>query len=82
MGRSVSKTQDKKQTRVDEAAAFVAERRKIQLAMLEQNYEMGVKLFLDQKENLSFEEVENIEAMMVEQRKSLDALHEQANTRA
>jgi hypothetical protein len=50
--------------------------------MLEQNYSMGVKLFLDQKENLSPEEVEKIEAMMVEQRKSLDALHEQANTGA
>jgi hypothetical protein len=78
----MSKTQDKKQARADEAAAFVAERRKIQLAMLEQNYEMGVRLFLDQKEKLSPEEVEQIEAMMVEQRKSLDAIREQINTGA
>ena len=76
----MSKSQDKRQERIQEAAAFVAERRKIQLAMLEQNYDMGVKLFLDQKENLSPEEVEKIEAMMVEQRKSLDELHKQANT--
>ena len=76
----MSKSQDKRQERIQEAAAFVAERRKIQLAMLEQHYDMGVKLFLDQKENLSPEEVEKIEAMMVEQRKSLDELHKQANT--
>jgi len=78
----MSKTQNKRQERAREAATFVAERRKIQLAMLEQNYEMGVRLFLDQKEKLSPEEVEQIEAMMVEQRKSLDAIREQINTGA
>jgi len=78
----MSKTQNKRQERAREAATFVAERRKIQLAMLEQNYEMGVRLFLDQKEKLSPEEVEQIEAMMVEQRQSLDAIREQINTGA
>ena len=76
----MSKTQDKRKARIQEAANFVAERRKIQLAMLEQNYEMGVRLFESQKEKLSPEEVTQIEAMMVEQRKSLDELHKQANT--
>ena len=71
----MSKTQDKRKARIQEAANFVAERRKIQLAMLEQNYEMGVRLFESQKEKLSPEEVTQIEAMMVEQRKSLDELH-------
>jgi hypothetical protein len=78
----MSNTQNKRQERAREAATFVAERRKIQLAMLEQNYEMGVRLFLDQKEKLSPEEVEQIEAMMVEQRQSLDAIREQINTGA
>ena len=76
----MSKAQDKRKARIQEAANFVAERRKIQLAMLEQNYEMGVRLFESQKEKLSPEEVTQIEAMMVEQRKSLDELHKQANT--
>lgn len=76
----MSKSQDKRKASIQEAANFVAERRKIQLAMLEQNYEMGVRLFESQKEKLSPEEVTQIEAMMVEQRKSLDELHKQANT--
>lgn len=76
----MSKSQDKRKASIQEAANFVAERRKIQLAMLEQNYEMGVRLFESQKEKLFPEEVTQIEAMMVEQRKSLDELHKQANT--
>ena len=77
----MSKTQNKKQERLREAASFVAERRAIQLQILERNYEIGVKMFLDQKDKLSPEEVEQIEAMMTEQRASLDKLHEQINPR-
>jgi hypothetical protein len=77
----MSKTQDKKQERILEAASFVAERRAIQLEILEKNYEMGVKLFLDQKDTLSPQEIEQIETMMTEQRAALDKLHEQVNTR-
>ena len=77
----MSKTQNKRQERVREAAHFVSERRTIQLQILEQNYEMGVKLFLDQKDTLSPEEVEQIEKMMTEQRAALDKLHEQVNPR-
>ena len=71
----MSKTQNKRQERLREAATFVSERRDIQLQILEQNYEIGVKLFLDQKE------VEKIETMMAEQRAALDKLHEQINPR-
>lgn len=75
----MSKTQNKRQERIREAATFISERRQIQLHILEQNYEMGVKLYLDQKDTLSPEEVEQIETMMAEQRASLDKLHEQVN---
>ena len=77
----MSKTQNKRQERLREAATFVSERRDIQLQILEQNYEIGVKLFLDQKDTLSPEEVEKIETMMAEQRAALDKLHEQINPR-
>jgi uncharacterized Fe-S cluster-containing radical SAM superfamily protein len=70
----MSKTQDKKQERIAEAAGFVKERRRLQLHMLEQNYETGVKLYEAQKETLSAEEVEKIEGMMKEQRDALDKL--------
>jgi hypothetical protein len=77
----MSKTQNKKQERIREAAAFISERRAIQLDILEKNYEMGVKLFLDQKDTLSPQEIEQIETMMTEQRAALDKLHEQVNPR-
>ena len=77
----MSKTQNKRQERFREAANFVSERRSIQLQILEQNYEIGAKLFLDQKDTLSPEEVEQIETMMTEQRAALDKLHEQINPR-
>jgi hypothetical protein len=77
----MSKTQNKRQERLREAASFISERRAIQLQVLEQNYEIGVKLFLDQKDTLSPEEVNQIEKMMAEQRAALDKLHEQVDPR-
>jgi hypothetical protein len=77
----MSKTQNKRQERLREAASFISERRAIQLQVLEQNYEIGVKLFLDQKDTLSPEEVDQIEKMMAEQRAALDKLHEQVDPR-
>lgn len=73
-----SKTQQKKQDRIQEAAAFVQERRKLQIQTLENNYQTGVQLYLAQKDTLSEEEKTHIEAMMVEQREALDKLHDQA----
>ena len=78
----MSKTQDKKAQRIAESQDFVAERRRLQLHMLEQNFETGVKLYNNQKDTLSPEEVEEIEKMMAEQRAALDKLHEQAYPRA
>lgn len=74
----MSRTQDKRTQRALDAQDFVAERRRLQLQMLEQNYEVGVKLYQDQKDTLSPSEIEQIEGMMAEQRAALDKLHEQA----
>ena len=75
----MSKTQDKKAQRIADAQEFVAERRKMQLEILEQNYEAGVRIYEAQKDKLSPEEVEQIEAMKAEQRAALDKLREQIN---
>lgn len=74
----MSKTQEKRAKRLAEQQAFIMERRRLQLHILEQNFEIGVKLYQDQKDKLSPEEVEQIEQMMAEQREALDKLHEQA----
>jgi hypothetical protein len=75
----MSKTQDKKAQRIADAQEFVAERRKMQLEILEQNYEVGVRIYEAQKDKLLPEEVEQIEAMKAEQRAALDKLREQIN---
>jgi hypothetical protein len=75
----MSKTQNKRQERAHEAATFIAERRKIQLAMLEQNFQIGVQLYESNKDKLSPEEIEQIEAMMAEQKASLERLKLEAN---
>ena len=75
----MSKTQDKRAQRLSEQQAFIRERRKRQLQILEQNYQIGVKLYEAQKDSITPEEVEQIEKMMAEQREALDKLHEQAN---
>jgi len=75
----MSKTQDKKAQRIADAQEFVAERRKMQLEILEQNYEAGVRIYEAQKDKLSPEEIEQIEAMKAEQRAALDKLREQIN---
>ena len=75
----MSKTQEKRAQRLSEQQAFIRERRKRQLQILEQNYQIGVKLYEAQKDSITPEEVEQIEKMMAEQRAALDKLHEQAN---
>lgn len=75
----MSKTQEKRAQRLAEQQAFIRERRKRQLQILEQNYQIGVKLYEAQKDSITPEEVEQIEKMMAEQREALDKLHEQAN---
>ena len=75
----MSKTQEKRAQRLSEQQAFIRERRKRQLQILEQNYQIGVKLYEAQKDSITPEEVEQIEKMMAEQREALDRLHEQAN---
>lgn len=76
----MSKTQDKKEQRLKEAHEFVAERRKIQLAMLEQAYQIGLKLYEDNKDKLSPEDAAQIERMRDDQLATLERLKSELNT--
>ena len=78
MGSKLSKTQDKRQARKEEAQAFIQERRQLQYAMLEQNFKIGVQLYENNKEKMSEEEIAKVEAMMVEQKAALERIRLEA----
>ena len=68
----LSKTKAKRARRLAEQQAFLAERRAMQISMLEQNYALGVKLFEDNKEKLSEDDLKLIETEMAKQREVID----------
>jgi hypothetical protein len=76
----MSKTQEKRAQRKIEQQAFIAERRAQQLAMLEQAYLVGLKIYEDKKSEMSPEEIEIIEKLKAEQLLLLDRLRNEANT--
>jgi hypothetical protein len=76
----MSKTQEKRAQRKAEQQAFIAERRAQQLAMLEQAYLVGLKIYEDKKSEMLPEEIEIIEKLKAEQLLLLDRLRSEANT--
>jgi len=68
----MSKTQDKKAARIAEAKAFVRERREVQLAIFENNFNVGLQLFEDKKEEMTPEQIALIEAEIVKNRELID----------
>jgi len=77
----MSKRQEKIEERIKEQQEFIAARRNQQLMMLEQAYEAGLRIYEDNKDKLSPEEIENIEAMKVEQLEMLEKLRLEAHPR-
>lgn len=71
MGRTMSKRQEKIEQRRQEQHEFLSARRSQQLAMLEHMFEVGNKLYEDNKEKLSEEEIAQIEKMRTEQLETL-----------
>lgn len=57
----MSKTSEKRAARIAEAAAFVKQRREMTLNMFERNFEVGMKIYEDNKDKMSAEEVELLE---------------------
>jgi hypothetical protein len=73
----MSKAQDKKELRIKEQKEFILERRTQQLAMLEQAYETGLRVYETNKDKLSVEQIEAIEAMKAEQIEVLERLRDE-----
>lgn len=73
----MSKTQEKRALRKAEQIAFIRERRIMQLMLFQQAFDTGVRLFEDNKEKLSAEEVEVIQAEMERNRALIDKLQEE-----
>jgi hypothetical protein len=67
----VSKTQDKRAARIAEQKAFIKQRRLQELLALEAQFNYGLKLYEENKEKLSAEEIEQMEA---EKQKFTDSL--------
>jgi hypothetical protein len=70
----MSKAQEKKDRNIAEAAKFIKERRQVQMAVLESNFEAGVQIYLANKEKLSPEEIEVLEKDMEEAKGVMDRL--------
>lgn len=62
----MSKTQDKRNARNRERIEFLIARKKLQLNMFEQAVAIGEKLFEDNRDTLSPQEIEQLEAMRAE----------------
>ena len=59
---SVSKTQEKRAARLSEAQDFVKQRRVRNLEIFESNFEVGLRVYEDNKDKLSPGEVAHMEA--------------------
>ena len=70
----MSKRQEKIQANIKRQQDFIAARRQQQLVMLEQAYQIGLKLYEENKDKLSAEEIEQIEFMKAEQLGAIEKL--------
>ena len=74
----MSKTQDKRKARMEESKTFIQERRQVQYEILKNNFDIGVKLYLDNKEKMSEDEINQVEGMMAEQKAALERIRLEA----
>lgn len=70
----MSNKQDKKAQRIQEAKEFINERRKIQLAVFQLNFDKGLAFYENVKEKLAPEEVATIEAQIEENKALIEKL--------
>lgn len=73
----MSKTQDKRALRKQEAEDFVRTRRVKQIAFFEHNFDIGLKMYEQGKDQLSEEEVAVLEEQIKENRSVIDNLKQQ-----
>jgi hypothetical protein len=73
----MSKTQEKRARRAAERDAFIKERRQVQLAVFESNFNVGLEFFENNKDKMSPEEISQIEGEIEKNRKLIDEWKEQ-----
>lgn len=73
----MSKTQEKRARRAAERDAFIKERRQVQLAVFESNFNVGMEFFEANKDKMSPEEITQIEEEIEKNRKLIDEWKEQ-----
>lgn len=74
----MSKRQEKIEARKAEQQAFIAERRKMQLAIFQANFDIGMKLYEENKDKMSAEEIELVEVEIKRNKELLDKLKEES----
>lgn len=72
----MSKTQEKRAQRLAQAADFVKQRRELTLAMFEQNFDIGMKIYQDNKDTMSVEDIALLEAEIESARKAMQEYKE------
>ena len=70
----MSKTQEKKEQNIAQAAEFLKERRHMQMSVFKSNFDTGVQIYLANKEKMSPEEIEVIEKEMASAQELMDKL--------
>ena len=70
----MSKRQEKIAERQAEQHEFLKERRQLQIAVFESNFNVGLNFYQENKDNMSEEEIAMIEAEIESNRKLLDEL--------
>lgn len=70
----MSKRQEKIEARKAEQQAFIAQRRKMQLAIFQANFDIGMKIYEENKDKMSPEEVELVEIEIQKNRELLEKL--------
>ena len=75
----MSKRQEKIAANQAEANAFVGERRAVQLAIFEQNFETGLKIYESNKDKLSEEEAAMLEVEIERNRTLIEKLKNDLN---
>lgn len=68
----MSKTQDKRAARKAEAEEFVKERRQVQMAVFESNFNVGLELYERTKDKMSEDEIKMVEAEIARNRALID----------
>jgi hypothetical protein len=76
----MSKRQEKIAVKQAEAAAFVNERRAMQVALFEQNFETGLRIYEANKDKLSEEEAAMLEVEIERNRTLIEKLKSDLNT--